>query len=388
MSWLEDFRAEWLPDEVRNRVRTVIRRSGEVGIEVEGWVGSITLLNGDLLHIGSKFGETDFMRILFRAQGIADYASTSAEYGLSSSRSPLRYVVPVFLRSLKTIHSQGTMFGWHHPSVKSRTRPAYMNIAETVRRIYSGKKEPYAGRIQSRTVEIPEHRILSAAATFVMADEAADTLTEDDRLLLLRWRQRRPVSRTIYEDLHHVQAELMRGRYHGTRGYYAPALREALVILGFNGLTTLSRPEITADGFLTNSDMLFEKYIRSILLEAHSSESLTFVKEKPDTSYLFVDGTASLEPDILVRRGNHIISVGDIKHKSPASNDYYQMFTYLRQYKVQRGFLLCASDISAPTQKLLITQSDGNEIILVRLPINDLVDLEERVTKLSTIVGF
>lgn len=387
-TWLEGFDPDWLPDEVRQRVRTIVRRSGEVGLEIDGWVGSVSLRNGDTLHIGSKFGDADFMRILLRVQGVKDFAKDEALYSYSGSTSPLRYAVSGFMSALRDIHSQGQAFGWTLRAVVSSTKPTLIDVPRTAIGVLRQQQQPFVGWNRYRTTDLPEHRILSLAATAVLSDAVARELPDNDRRLLTAWKRRGWDQRTIVKDLRRVQAGLRMGRYAGPRGYYVPGLRLATVILGLNGLAAWGDADTSASAFLTNSDLLFEAYVRTVLFEAYRDKGLTFEKERPDSSHLFVDGTAPMEPDILVLRGANVICVGDVKHKAPDASDYYQMFTYVRQYGLSRGFMLSATDDARARPAKLLTRRDRVEVSVVPLPIGDLDELEARLSEIHAEVGF
>jgi hypothetical protein len=387
-TWLDGFDAGWLPDDVRGRIRTILRRSGEVGLEIEGWVGSVSLRNGDNLLIGSKFGDADFMRILLRVQGIRDYGIDPSLYAYSDSPSPLRFVASSFVTTLRNIHAQGRAFGWMGMPTTSATRPTFTDLRRTSIRILQRKDDPFIGSNQYRSTDLPEHRVLSLAATFVLADEVAGHLPDSSRALLLAWKRRAWSRTTIVEDLRHVQSGLVVGRYSGARGYYVDALRLATVILGLNGLAIWGVVDTSAAAFLINSDLLFEKYIRAVLFDSYRASGLTFEKERPNNAFLFVDGTVSMEPDILVLRGTDVICIGDVKHKEPNASDYYQLFTYLRQYGLGRGFLVQATENAAARTLKLLTRRDRTEVFVVPVPINDLDELEARVSNIDAEVGF
>ena len=58
---------------------------------------------------------------------------------------------------------------------------------------------------------------------------------------------------------------------------------------------------------------------------------------------LFVDGTNSLQPDVLVTTGRRVQVIGDMKYKPDSgvsSGDFYQLYSYLSAYGADEGFLV------------------------------------------------
>lgn len=382
---LVGFDVRWLPPSVAPYVRVLVAENA-IELEVDGWVGTVRLLNGDTLRISSKFGETDFMRILMRANGISDYADDEADYRYSTSTSPIRYVIRGFLSSLRTVHASGLAFEWKRVPVVSEYRPDTFNAPLSAIRALLGHKHPFVGMNHLRSKTTAEHRVLGLAAWAVLGDELVLTLANTDRDLLSSWRRRFASVATALADIEHVQGGLRSNRYAGSRGYYVPALQRALIILGIAGLSGVGDTDITADAFLTNSDILFEKYVRQVLSESFNSKGLIFEKARPGGKFLFDNNTISLEPDLLASRGAQIVGIGDVKHKKPGPSDFHQLITYARQWGLQTCFILEATEASDAPVQTARTWGDGVSVIIVPLPMKDLDALEERLERLDRAV--
>jgi|694.fasta_scaffold81708_2 hypothetical protein len=388
VTWLHGFKPEWLPNETHGKIRTLIRTTGEVGLEIDGWIGSIALANGDSLHIDSKFGSADFLRMMMRTQGIKNYSPAQTSYSDDGVSSPIKLTAHSFLQSLRRISSGAKAFEWTEDFVYSDVRPTKVNFTQTLLRAALRRSSPFAGWQQKRTINTPEHRVISAASSLAINHFSGVELRESDRRLFQSW-SRMPWHRnTLPLDLQAVQNGLIANRYAGARGYYVPALRLALVILGASGLAITGEASVSASGLLTNSDALFEKYIRSVLFDAYHEEGLAFEKERRNAAFLFVNGTAPIEPDILVLQGNKILCVGDIKHKTPSINDYYQLFTYLRQYGLPRGFILSATGDPDQEVNRFLTNRDETTIVTIPLQIGNLDLLESQLSEIKDQVGF
>lgn len=178
-----------------------------------------------------------------------------------------------------------------------------------------------------------------------------------------------------------VRESLARHRCEGSRGYYAPALRLALHILAEVRFSA-DIGTVPLDGQLTNSNALFENYVRRVLLDTHRNSGLLFEKEQAGVQSLYLDGVAGVEPDILVKRGTQVVSVGDAKYKGAIENsDHYQLCSYLRHYGTSRGFLLSATDVDRPTQ--WHRTPDKLEIAIVYLPLTNLDLADQKLAALG-----
>ena len=347
VTWMdESFDPEWLPA-VALKHFTLRRRSitGQIGIEVPGYVGVLGLLNGDRLRIEPK-SSASFMRLLAACSGIDFEQSGETMAAKGADLSPLSILTESFVRSLSDIIGNGRLFRWDKTYVRSDYAPSQVSWVETVINARLHVEKPFSGRSSIRTFDTPESHVLSVAARNVRSFLLSNDIPLDDRRLsTLGQFILRGDKLHILDDVRGVSDRLASKDYCGQRSYYAKALRTALMILGFDGISYESSHDLGADGFLINMDDLFEEWVRVALRKVITKERLPYsvFKERRYDKQLFVDAPYYLVPDVLIRRGTDLMALGDAKNKTPSIDDFYQMLTYLSMYGMDRGFIV-ASD--------------------------------------------
>lgn len=353
ITWLPGLRLSDIPHPLPTGISIHVRQN-EVGLEAQGLVGAIPLLNGDTLQIVPKIGRVNFLRLLFKAEGIQrdlerEY-DAFVSYSIEEDENIDSIVARQLLLSAAEIINRSPKQG---RIKRRRTGPfavGQIDVVATALNIACHKDEPVTYFIREKTLDIPENRVITEAIVRAWISlEGADR--DDLRWVQERWLGRFPRSGDLNEDLEYVEQGFASGRYGGARDYYRRALMLAQIVLGSNGLGFSEAATVEGDAILLNTADIFEKYLRNVISDAYSEAGYVVTKGGVGVISLYTDGSFELQPDIAISRDGRTLLIADAKYKQPTAGDHYQMYTYLTLNGVKRGLLL------APLY-------DGNEVII------------------------
>ncbi|OQY85420.1 MAG: hypothetical protein B6D41_14360 [Chloroflexi bacterium UTCFX4] len=163
-----------------------------------------------------------------------------------------------------------------------------------------------------------------------------------------------PSSFVSQDELNHLERDLTHGRFPSNRYYYLPALNLAFLIFRGAGLGLGDKQDITFKPILINTADMFEKYIRALMQEkvkkydARAEDG----KQNPTKFYAQAPQPIYVQPDILIRYGGSVVSVGDVKYKfAPTPQDHYQMWAYMQAYLVKQGGFISLRDVQSTSNK-------------------------------------
>lgn len=344
VTWLdEDFDANWLPSSALQHF-TLRRRSNtqQIGIEVPGYVGVVGLSNGDRLRVEPKY-PTVFTSLLAMCYNIDLEQAGLVQSGQGNQDISLQLIVKSFIRGLAEIKSNGVLFTWKKGPSESSFGVSDTNWPQTIIRVKQHSPIPFTGKQTQRVFDTPERRILSFAARRALSEMDSVAPPQSDIALVNTFIYDND-RRHIQDDVKVVSERLATDHYHGQRSYYAQPLRMALIILGFNGITYDSKTDFQTEGFLVNSDDLFEEWVRVKLRAIITEERMPYSvqKERRHNKQFFIGKEYYLIPDVLIYQGADIVAIGDAKNKTPSIDDFYQMFTYINMYKKKQGIIIAA----------------------------------------------
>jgi hypothetical protein len=378
ITWLPRLQPAHLPYPLPNRIKVHVREE-ELGIEPQGIVGAIPLRNGDTLQITPKIGKVNFLRLLFKAEGLQpelcrEYDDFVA-YSLDEDQNIDSIVARQIFLSADEIMKRSPQFG----SIRRRRLGLFVtgqiDATATALNLAQRKHEPVVCLVRERTLDIAENRVITEAIV-----RAWIMLNEVDRArfspVYAKWMTRFPRSEDVQKDLWKVECGFAEHRYGGARGYYQKTLMLAQIILGSNGLGFSEATMVEGDAILLNTATIFEKYIRNIISEKYADAGYIVTKGGIGVPSLYVDGSFELIPDIIISRDKKILLIADAKYKLPSANDHYQMIAYLQAKGVRSGLLL------APLydgQQVKIREYATANRFFVReayLPINNLLEAE------------
>ncbi|MFJ9952576.1 McrC family protein [Kitasatospora sp. NPDC091207] len=241
-------------------------------------------------------------------------------------------------RQLDAALRQGVLQGYRQVEESALVVRGRIREAEQIRRHF-GRTPPVEIAYDAYTADIPENRILRAAAETLLRLPGVPG----------------PVRRRL---AHHrvrlVDAEpLVRGHalpaWQPSRlnARYQPALRLAEVILA--GSSPEHRPgELRLDGFLFDMNVLFEDFVTGALREAAREHGLT--GRLQDRHHLDTARRIRMRPDLVIHAadGRTPVAVVDAKYKTEKSGvypnaDLYQMLAYCTALGLTEGHLVYAA---------------------------------------------
>jgi len=222
-----------------------------------------------------------------------------------------------------------------------------------------GMPAPIACQFDELSIDIPENRMLRAAAV-VLA-------TFPDIAPAVRRNLRRTVDLLAGADAVDPRAispiTLTR-----LNRYYEPSLRMAQVILRSGGIKDRTG-RLEASTFLINMNHLFERFV-TIQLRRHLAGKLE-VHDQVKT-YLDTAHKVTMYPDLVFYRRGEPILVADVKYKLTEdgfgqNSDYYQLLAYCDAIGLRNGVLLYGATSQDDPVVRIETWSEQR---LVILPLN------------------
>lgn len=379
VTWLPGLDASDIPHPLPKGISVHLRR-GELGLETQGLVGAIPLLNGDTLQIVPKIGRVNFFRLLFKAEGFQPDLEREYDAFVSYSVEEDENIDSVVARHLMFSAAEIMKRSPQQGRVRCRRQGMFaagqIDVISTALNLACRTEEPVTYFIRERTLDIPENRVLTEAI-----GRAWLILDQTDRFELRsiqeRWRSRFPRSEDLDADLEHVEQGFASGRYGGARDYYRRALMLAQIVLGSNGLGLSDSTPVEGDAILMNTADIFEKYLRNVISETYSGAGYVVTKGGVGVTSLYTDGSFELQPDITISRDGRMLLIADAKYKQPTAGDHYQMHTYLAVNGIKRGLLL--APLYDGNKVVVREYSTTNKTVVreVYLPMGDLMLTEE-----------
>lgn len=380
LTWLEGIDLNAIPQNLPGGFK-IHQRGESIGVEIQGLVGALPLLNGDTLHILPKVGSVNFLRLLFKAEGnqrnLCSEYEKFVQYSLESGSHVDYLVAKNLLLSADEVIRRSPQQG----RVLRRTRSSYLQgqveTVSTALNIARFQEDPVVSRVKGKTVDIPENRVLTESV--IRAWAILYDYNKDDPLCKIkdRWVRRFPRSGNIINDLEHVERGFSSDRYGGSRDYYRKALMLAQVILGSQGLGFHKGSIVEGAAFLLNTADVFERYVRNTISDAHLDHGYVISKGGHRALSLYTNGSFMLEPDIFISKSGQSILIADAKYKKPSSGDHYQMQVYLRAHGLSSGLLI--SPLFDGTEIKIKEYATPDKIVVreAYLPMQDLSATEE-----------
>jgi 5-methylcytosine-specific restriction endonuclease McrBC regulatory subunit McrC len=386
ITWLASLQLDDLPNILPAGIQ-ILNRSGEIGLRVDGLVGTIPLRNGQTLRITPKIGDANFLAMFFRAEGRMDEVERELDQFVEYSRSVEQSIESIVAHSLilsaAEIMRRSPMIRRVTQVRASRSAMGAIDPLATIQRLKSGSDMPVVSKTKARTVSTPENRIISMALP-----RAFGFLSNDDRSpftnVIEHWNKLFPKSDNLLFDLEQVERGLALNRYGGPRGYYQNALVCSLIILGASGFSVSGADSVFGDSVLINTSDVYEKFLRNTMRKHFSDKGYLVTKTGISVTCLYTNGRYSLEPDIVVYKANKLVLICDAKYKAPSAADHYQMQTYLRRFGLRTGILLCPNFEGPKVEERVFEAPDGTIVREIYLPMGDL-DITEEF--LGTLVG-
>ncbi|WP_083237221.1 MULTISPECIES: 5-methylcytosine restriction system specificity protein McrC [Burkholderia] len=367
------FNLEWLPKGLPAQIRPFYR-GNRVGLEVDTVVGSVPLKNGDTLQLRPRVGNANFIRMLVESESTnAAQGSVDEElvgYSFSEDASLASLVARPFVRSLLAVDSGSVRFAWQRRREVAEVAGGELDVLSTAIRLAQNNERPFVFARRTRTTDVPENVVLAAAAHNVLRRHSR-LLSREDRQFLFDFSRKFGSGTLTGETLEHVRVRLLSGQYDGARGYYAGALRLALILLGESGFKQGAVEEVRAEPVLFNSATIFEAYVRQQLKLGYQTRGLSVRKGFFPPMSLFKEGSLVLDPDIVVSKDEKLLLVGDVKYKTDglSAADYYQAHVYSRRASQQFFVFFCTDEHATRVQASRRKSFLDVEVFEIKLPL-------------------
>lgn len=386
IAWLTQLCPSDLPHPLPAQIKTHLRNE-EVGIEAQGVVGAIPLRNGDTLQIVPKIGKVNFLRLLFKAEGVQPELNRSYDefvtYSLDDERNVDAVVARYLFVSADEIMKRSLQCG----TIKRRRLGLFaagqIDAVATALNLAQRKLEPVAYIVREKTIDIAENRVITEAVV-----RAWVILSQPDKDIFApvyeRWMARFHRPNDVQHDLWEVERGFAERRYGGARGYYQKALMLAQIILGSSGLGFYDAAMVEGDAILLNTAAIFERYVRNVISEKYSDSGYVVTKGGSGISSLYTDGSFEIDPDIVISRDGKILLIADAKYKIPTADDHYQMISYLQVKGVRSGLLLAPLYDGQDVRVREYATTNRTFVREVYLPMKNLPETE---AFLGTVIG-
>jgi hypothetical protein len=379
LTTLDGFAFEWLPGYLSKALRFV-HRDGKNGIEVGNYIGIVPLLNGHTLQILPKYGETNFIRMLFTSEQLMDSFSDEYDQMVYFQNSDEIGLHKIIARSFhfELLRIRATSLRFERRPLKQRSQFAKGRLfaIETKKNLLALVNDPVVFTEMVREYNTPEHRVIASAAIV-----AAQYVNEP--FDLLSWASSYLSRSTILDDISVVENRLRRHYYSNSRGYYYNILTLSRILLSQAGLTCGISEDLAGDAILVNSASLYENYLRAILSTNYEREGYIIRKGFMPTEHLYIDCSFELLPDICIYNRNSCILCGDAKYRIPDSKDHYQLRCYSLASNLKSATLFYPA--KKTTDKIVARKTkDGCTIFEFPVFLSDLDYTEQLLANLHT----
>ena len=384
LTWLAgvsyaDLPQPW-PTAIPVRVRPGSAADADVGIEPQGVVGTVPLLNGGTVQILPKIGMVDFFTLFMRAGGVEGDLSREFQEFVSYSASDEPNIGSLAARQLCVAAADILRLGPHVGRVKRRREGVIamgrLDARATAFNTATRRHNPAVFWTRERTYDVPENRVLTEAiirSWMVLSDQDRESL----EAVHDRWLSRFPRSLDIEHDLESIARGFVSGQYGGSRDYYRRALMLAQVVLGGFGLAFGEGTAVEADALLLNTANVYEKFVRNVIAARYLGRGYVVSDGQAWAMSLYADGSRRLLPDIVVSARGTIRLIADAKYKHPDASDHYQMYAYLHASQVDVGLFLAPAFEGDQVGHKRFSTTHGKVVWEISLPMSNLQATEE-----------
>ncbi|WP_243286899.1 McrC family protein [Geothrix terrae] len=351
-----------------------------MGVEVQGLVGALPLRNGDTLHIIPKISKVNFLRLLFKSEGIQPDLEREYEsfvsYSVENEENIDSIVARQLILSISEILKRSPKQGRVRVKKSGTFAIGQLDVVETALNISCHSRDPIVYTVSEKTSDIPENRIITEAVI-----RALPLLKQADLGSLSgvyeKWLKRFNRSQSIRSDLEYIERGFASELYGGPRDYYRKALMLSKVVLGNNGLGYGDVATLQGDAILMQTATVFEKYLRNIISDRYIRDGYIVVKGGLGKTTLYTNGSFELDPDIVVYRNGVPLLIADAKYKEPTIDDHYQMHAYLTSNNLKRGLILAPLYTGGSVVSREYITPQGILVTTVFLPMSNLSVTEE-----------
>lgn len=320
---------------------------GTWALTASGWVGAVVTPEVELL-IRPKVPLHSLFLLL--DLGLPPDAWRPATFAFGTDRNLLAAMAAFFARTAEQAVGRGLRRDYCQEEDRLVTLRGRVDIAGQLRT--PGVVSPVACRFDEYTADIPENRVLKAAARRLLR---LPGVRPDTRRLL----ERLLVHLDEVTDVAVDPSAVDRIVFTRLNRHYEPALRLAALVLGNTSLLDRVGPA-DASAFLLDMPTLFQRWLTDRL--ARHLRGRLSVDPEP-TVHLGERGRVPMLPDLVLHDlGGGVAYAGDAKYKLTSGGrgknaDYYQLFAYLTALRLREGVLVYCQADDAPEREVVVRHS-------------------------------
>lgn len=282
--------------------------------------------------------------------GVPPAAWRPEVFAYRTDRNLLSALAGFFARTLERTIGRGLIRSYRTERERLISVRGRVDIASQIRR--PGPITPIACVFDEYTADIDENRYLKAAVQRLLRVAGVPSSTR--RLLQRELTRFEEVTDSSPDP--DLPARLV---YTRLNRHYEPALRLARLVLLNLGLVDLrGQPEGTAaSAFLLDMNDLFQRFLSDRLRRALRGR-LRVLDEPPKK--LGTRGEIDMRPDLVFRRDDRDVYVGDAKYKLTdtglgRTGDYYQLLAYTTAMNLSEGVLVyCQASGTVPPREVVV----------------------------------
>lgn len=307
-----------------------VDRPGKWDLHARQFVGMIRV-GPHTIWIDTKIPVSNVLYLLSYARDISGWSPEAA--GFAQERYLVGAIAHGFLRHATAALRPSVLKGYIAVDdalhgVKGRMRTG----AQVSRRF--ALPLPVEVTFDDFTVDIPENRVLKAAASrLLLVSGLSPTVVARLRELLL-----------ILRDVGEFHGSANSILYNRLNQRYRDAIRLASLILEGASIT-YRKGTVSAVAFLLDMNKAFEEFVTEVARRASAGSAVSFRAQR--SRWLDTQNRMDFRPDLSWWMGDRCVAVADVKYKASENervpvSDIYQMLAYCLVHRLSKGYLIYA----------------------------------------------
>lgn len=323
-----------------------------IKIKARSYVGFIPINEEIQLIVTPKIKSfDDFFYVLEKAGLTPEYRQwiddgVFAEFDESKKENPTEFLIRLLVEKLRYIKRDG----FYRKSLsKSEIRSSVkgrIDITNTLRQsVLRGKLYKVNCTYFDPTIDTIENRFIKYAIWWLIHTNLPRDIK---RQLREYWRIFSSIPFVISEQyLSEINLIISRRQVPGSRSYYLEILSLCYLIINNSTVVIKEGERLRLSAFTIDMNLMFEKYVRNVLVESLESEFSVIDGEQEDKKLFYNSDRPRITPDILINHSDACILVADAKYKEksqPNIEDWYQVISYALALDIPIGILIYGSE--------------------------------------------
>lgn len=310
----ERLKMEWLPD-------------GRVKLRATQHVGIVTLPGGLTVEVRPKVPDTNLIEMLQYAQGVRPETITE-ETAITEGQTFIQALATLYEAELSDVLQWGLIKEYREQAGSEEHIRGRLNVQRQLQR-----HGPQPTQFECTYDELTQDIVLNQAILYATA--VLLRLVDDGRVSAALQRHREVLQRTV--ELRTVRpVELESVELSRLSRHYEDLFRLTKLIVNGVYAEDLRTGDRTSFSLFVNMNDIFERVVERAVAETVASQDRTVERQAKSQNLVWGGNRQiTIKPDILVRRGDDVLFVGDAKWKldtpddpEPSNSDIYQLQSY------------------------------------------------------------